>query len=126
MFSTLNRHDHAQRKKLFAEKYAMTNIINLDIIQGFQQRAMSVVKQCEASLGSYLDVYVWPALTKRINQLMRYQVTLHCYALDCASHFLLNPGGTDTLNNPEDLKLMQELSYHDSLRRKTITVRRGT
>lgn len=48
-------------------------------------------------------------------------MTLHCYALDCASHFLFNPGGTDSLNNPEDLKLMQELSYHDSIKRKMTT-----
>ncbi|KIV90665.1 hypothetical protein PV10_05297 [Exophiala mesophila] len=104
MFSTLNRHDHARRKKLFAEKYAMTNVVNSDIIQGIEQRAASVVAKCTESLGGHLDVYV----------------TLHCYALDCASHFLFNPGGTDSLNNPNDLRLMQELSYHDSIRQRWI------
>lgn len=48
-----------------------------------------------------------------------HKVLLHCYALDCASHFLLNPGGTDTLNNQEDFKLMEELSYHDSIKRES-------
>lgn len=52
------------------------------------------------------------------NFLTGHKVLLHCYALDCASHFLLNPGGTDTLNNLEDFKLMQELSYHDSIKRE--------
>jgi len=58
MFSTLNRHDHSQRKKLFAEKYAMTNVINSQIVEGFQQRTASVMKKCEASLGTALDIYV--------------------------------------------------------------------
>lgn len=48
------------------------------------------------------------------------QITLHCYALDCASHFLFNPGGIRSLDNPEHMKYMEELSYHDSLRRKTL------
>jgi hypothetical protein len=55
---------------------------------------------------------------KKSTLLTGYKVLLHCYALDCASHFLLNPGGTDTLNDSEDFKLMQELSYHDSLKRE--------
>jgi cytochrome P450 len=104
MFTTPDRHEHAQRKKLFAERYAMTNIVRPSMIEGIQKRARSVIDQCQASVGSYLDVYV----------------TLHCYALDGASHFLFNPGGTDSLNDPEDLKLMRELSYHDSLRQRYI------
>lgn len=51
------------------------------------------------------------------------KVLLHCYALDCASHFLFNPGGTNSLNDQTDLNLMKELSYHDSLRRKMIPVK---
>jgi hypothetical protein len=49
------------------------------------------------------------------------KVTLHCYALDCASHFLFNPGGTNTLIDSNDFVLMKELSYHDSLKRKRHT-----
>ena len=105
MFSTLNKNDHAQRKKIFAERYAMTNIMRPDILEGIQKRADSVIEKCRASMSSgSLDVYV----------------VLHCYALDCASHFLFNPGGTDTLNNPSDLPLMQELSYHDSIRQRLV------
>lgn len=104
MFSTLNRHDHADRKKLFADRYAMTNVVRPDILNGIAIRASSVVKKCESSIGRYLDIYV----------------VLHCYALDCASHFLFSPGGLDTINNPEDHLLMQELSYHDSLRQSLV------
>ncbi|KAF7592007.1 hypothetical protein BBP40_000787 [Aspergillus hancockii] len=120
MFSTLNKQDvgeihrtlgeevtdslfkHARRKKLFADRYAMTNVVRPEIVQGIQDRAASVIEKCKASLDSHLDVYI----------------TLHCYALDCASHFLFNPGGTDTLNNADDFVLMQELSYDDSLKRR--------
>ena len=43
------------------------------------------------------------------------QVLLHCYALDCASHFLLHPYGTHSIERDEDLEMMEELSYHNSL-----------
>lgn len=104
MFSTLNRQDHAERKRLFADRYAMTNIIKPEIMEGIEIRANSVIEKCKASAGSYLDVYV----------------TLHCYALDCASHFLFNPGGLNTLNNAKDFQLMQELTYHDSLAQRCL------
>ncbi|EXJ93260.1 hypothetical protein A1O1_01651 [Capronia coronata CBS 617.96] len=104
MFSTLNKQDHAQRKKLFADRYAMTNIMRSEILKGIEQRAASVMEKVKASVGRHLDVYV----------------ILHCYALDCASHFLFNPGGTDTLNNPSELPLMKELSYHDSIKQRLV------
>lgn len=63
MFSTLNKHDHSQRKKLFAEKYAMTNIVNSQIAEGVQHCAASVVRKCEASMGSFLDIYVCSTTT---------------------------------------------------------------
>lgn len=49
-----------------------------------------------------------------------HKVTLHCYALDCASHFIFNPGGINSLNDANDKRLMQELSYHDSLRARLV------
>ncbi|TVY44849.1 putative sterigmatocystin biosynthesis P450 monooxygenase [Lachnellula subtilissima] len=102
MFSTLKKQDHAQRKKLFADKYAMTNVVRPDIIKGIEARAESVISKCKESTGGYLDVYV----------------TLHCYALDCASHFLFSPMGTDTLNNPDDMVLIQELTYNNNLKQR--------
>jgi hypothetical protein len=97
----------------------MTNIVRPDIIQGVEARAESVLRKCTESIGSYLDVYVSSRYFNKVDvSLTEAQVTLHCYALDCASHFLFSPGGTDTLNNPDDLILMQELSYDNSLKRK--------
>lgn len=36
----------------------MTNILRAPMLDGFEQRAASVLNQCEASRGGYLDVYV--------------------------------------------------------------------
>jgi len=43
-------------------------------------------------------------------------VHLHCFALDGASQHLFAPNGTNSLSDPEDLKIMEEMSYADSLR----------
>lgn len=43
------------------------------------------------------------------------QVLLHCYALDCVTHFMFSPGGLKSLDNQRDFELMQELTYHHSL-----------
>ncbi|CAI7672494.1 unnamed protein product [Penicillium manginii] len=95
---------HSQRRKLFAERYAMTNILNSTIIQGIQQNAAKVVQKCVASAGSYLDTYT----------------VLHCYALDCASHALFNPSGTKSLDEKEDYVLMEDLSYDDRLQSRLV------
>lgn len=44
------------------------------------------------------------------------KVHLHCFALDGASQHLFAPYGTNSLSDPEDFKIMQEMSYADSLR----------
>jgi hypothetical protein len=36
----------------------MTNVLRAPMLEGFEQRAASVLKQCEASRDGYLDVYV--------------------------------------------------------------------
>lgn len=41
---------------------------------------------------------------------------LHCFALDGASQHLFAPYGTNSLSDPEDFKIMEEMSYADSLR----------
>lgn len=42
-------------------------------------------------------------------------MSLHGYALDCATHILFHPYGTHAIENKEDFKLVQELSFHNSL-----------
>ncbi|KAJ5090698.1 hypothetical protein N7532_009382 [Penicillium argentinense] len=104
MFALMNKNEHSQRRKLFAERYAMTNIMSSSIMHGIQQNAEKVVQKCLKSTGSYLDTYT----------------VLHCYALDCASHALFNPAGTKSLDEKEDYVLMEDLSYDNRLRSRLV------
>ena len=100
MFSTLGKTDHSNRKKLYADVYANSNILRPETLASIQERAQSFVRQCTQSSGSGVDVYV----------------PLHCYALDCATHHLFHPYGSNSLDGGKDMELMRELSYHDSIR----------
>ncbi|KAL3424538.1 cytochrome P450 [Phlyctema vagabunda] len=101
MFSTLFKSDHSQKKRHIAGQYANTNIMRPEVLGGIQERADVFIANCEKTEGLSTDVYV----------------SLHCYALDCASHHLFHPHGTHSLEEESDLHLMQELSYHNSLQR---------
>ncbi|RDW79808.1 hypothetical protein BP6252_04446 [Coleophoma cylindrospora] len=101
MFSTLVKGDHSQKKRYIAGQYANTNIMRPQVMSGIQDRADVFVQQCRNSAGMSTDAYV----------------SLHCYALDCATHHLFHPHGTHSLEREEDLRLMKELSYHNSLQR---------
>ena len=46
------------------------------------------------------------------------QSLLHCYALDCVTHFMFSPGGLKSLDNAKDFEIMHELTYHQSLQSK--------
>lgn len=56
--SSVDMSQHSQRKKLFAERYAMTNVVRPEVTDGIRERAASVVKQCANSIGGHLDAYV--------------------------------------------------------------------
>ncbi|KAF4553270.1 Cytochrome P450-like protein 14 [Elsinoe fawcettii] len=104
MFSMLGKEEHAQRKKLFAERYAMSNVARPEVMDGIAIRAAKVVDKCKASIGSYLDAYF----------------VLHCYAIDGVSHLLFNPGGTNTLDDPSHREYVEELTYYDQVRGRMI------
>lgn len=103
LFSMPPKADHSQRKRILADRYSNSNIMRPEILQGLEKRAGDFLSNCCNAPGSVADVYV----------------QLHCFALDGASQHLFHPYGTNSLNDPEDFKLMQELSYHDSLRRES-------
>ncbi len=46
------------------------------------------------------------------------QVLLHCYALDGITGHLFYPSGLHSLTDPEDYKIMHEISYSTGLRRR--------
>lgn len=103
-FSTLPKGEHSQRKRLYADRYAMTNVLRPEIVTSIETCSQSVVKKCGGAAGKSVDVYE----------------VLHCYALDCASHFLFGRHGTDSLNSESDLEYMKELSYDNSLQRRML------
>ncbi|KIW32411.1 uncharacterized protein PV07_03960 [Cladophialophora immunda] len=103
LFSTLPRADHSYMKRYLADRYANTNIMKPDILNGISQHARDFLNKClDQCYGSdgFADIYV----------------SLHCFALDGVTHQLFHPYGTHANRNERDLRLMQELSYHDSLK----------
>lgn len=91
---------HSQKKRYIAGQYANTNIMRPEILDGIRDRADAFVQKCIESKGASMDAYVY----------------LHCFALDCASHFLFHPYGTHSIERKEDFEMMEEQSYHNSLK----------
>ncbi|KAJ6119298.1 hypothetical protein N7523_003578 [Penicillium sp. IBT 18751x] len=104
MFSTLRKDEHSKRKRIFAERYAMTNVMKAKPLAAITERARAFVSQCTEAGNKSVDVYV----------------LLHCYALDCVTHFMFSPGGLKSLNIQKDFDIMQELTYHQSLQKNLL------
>ncbi|KAJ5678396.1 uncharacterized protein N7477_004029 [Penicillium maclennaniae] len=104
MFSTLRKDEHSKRKRIFAERYAMTNVMKAKPLAAITERARAFVSQCTEVGNKSVDVYV----------------LLHCYALDCVTHFMFSPGGLKSLDIQKDFDIMQELTYHQSLQKNLL------
>jgi hypothetical protein len=107
LFSTPPKASHSQRKRILADKYANTNVMRPEHLQGLEGRAQTFLRNCTSATDGEVDTYV----------------QLHCFALDGASQFLFHPNGTRSLSDPHDLEMMKELTYHDSLKRKDYPAR---
>ncbi|KAJ5219303.1 uncharacterized protein N7498_001402 [Penicillium cinerascens] len=104
MFSTLPKDEHSKRKRIFAERYAMTNVMKAKPLAAIHERAMAFVNQCAEAGKKSVDVYV----------------LLHCYAVDCVTHFMFSPGGLKSLTIQKDFEIMRELTYHQSLQKNLL------
>ncbi|KAH6654422.1 cytochrome P450 [Truncatella angustata] len=104
MFSTLNKSDHAKRKRVLADRYANTNIMRSVSMDGIKERSGRFIDHCTASVGGSLDIFV----------------TLHNYAFDCISHHLFHPYGSDALRKQQDEEIMKEVAFDDSLQNRLI------
>ncbi|KAJ5758159.1 uncharacterized protein N7511_006853 [Penicillium nucicola] len=93
-----------KRKRLFAERYAMSNIMKEKPMAAIHERATTFVSKCTEADQRSVDVYS----------------LLHCYALDCVTHFMFSPGGLKSLDNPKDYEIMHELTYHQSLQKNLL------
>ncbi|KAK8026618.1 Cytochrome P450 [Apiospora marii] len=107
MFSTLNKSDHALRKRVLADRYANTNVLRSGSIEGIKRRSKRFVDRCDDSVGGNID----------LNSLLG----LHDYAFDCVSHHLFHPYGSDSLRKREDEKIMREVTFDDSLQNRLLS-----
>ncbi|KAH7144066.1 cytochrome P450 [Dactylonectria macrodidyma] len=103
MFSTLNKTDHAKRKRMIGDRYANTNVMRAVPIAGVQERSRRFVQRCGAAPDSTTDVFA-----------------LHSYACDCVTHQLFHPYGTDCLQKKEDEEMMHQVAADDSLQNRLV------
>ncbi|KAK1781535.1 cytochrome P450 [Copromyces sp. CBS 386.78] len=122
MFTTLNKNDHAQRKRILADRYANSNVIRQPSLNGIVERAGRVVKRCVESLGGSLDLYICESPIEYYNE--HHQIHhegLHSYAYDCVTHHLFHPYGADSLRNKQDEEIMREVTFDDSLQNRQLS-----
>ncbi|KAL6875940.1 cytochrome P450 [Trichoderma longibrachiatum] len=103
MFTTLNKADHAKRKRILADRYANSNIMKSASVAGVQERSSKFLRRCVSSPGGVSDIFV----------------TLHAYACDCITHHLFHPFGTDCIGKKEDEEMMHQVAADDSLQSKS-------
>ncbi|EGR53006.1 uncharacterized protein TRIREDRAFT_54166 [Trichoderma reesei QM6a] len=58
MFTTLNKADHAKRKRILADRYANSNIMKSASVAGVQERSSKFVRRCVSSPGGVSDIFV--------------------------------------------------------------------
>ncbi|KAK9776283.1 putative Cytochrome P450 [Seiridium cardinale] len=104
MFSTLNKNDHAKKKRVLADRYANTNVMRSVSMDGIKERSSRFIDRCSASVGGKLDIFV----------------RLHSYAFDCVSHHLFHPYGSDSLRKQHDEEIMRQVAFDDSLQNRLI------
>ncbi|KAM5367167.1 hypothetical protein ACJZ2D_010157 [Fusarium nematophilum] len=98
MFSTLDKSNHAKRKRVLADRYANSNVMKPAALGGIETRAREFARICGESAES-VDVYV----------------KLHSYACDGVTHHLFHPYGTDCLQSSSDREMMDEVNADDSM-----------
>lgn len=101
----------------------MTNVMKPEPLAAIKERATTFVSKCVEAGKKSVDVYVSLLWLVRFpcsltSAYQEPQVLLHCYAVDCVTHFMFSPGGLKSLNVEKDFEIMEELTYHQSLQSK--------
>lgn len=108
MFSTLDKEAHARRKRMLADRYANSNVMKTESLQGVEERSGRFMARVQGSSSSHasepMDIYT----------------ALHAYAFDCASHHLFHPLGADSLRREEDERIMLEVTTDSSLQNRLV------
>lgn len=105
MFTTLNKTDHAKRKRILADRYANSNVLKSVSMEGIQERSLHFVERCKTAPGQASDIFM----------------SLHAYACDCITHHLFHPRGSDCLRNKDDEDMMHQVAADDSLQNRLIS-----
>ncbi|TQV92578.1 GTP-binding protein Sey1 [Cordyceps javanica] len=73
MFTTLNKADHAKRKRILADRYANTNILRSASMDGIQERSAKFVRRCASAAGA-TDVFLCMPTPNENDESMMHQV----------------------------------------------------
>ncbi|KAI1180382.1 cytochrome P450 3A13 [Nemania sp. FL0916] len=104
MFTTLNKEDHAKRKRILADRYANSSIMKLPSLDGIAERSRRFTERCSRFVGQSTDLFV----------------RLHDYAFDGVTHQLFHPYGSNSLCNPQDEDIMKQVAFDDSLQNRLV------
>ncbi|KAG5982500.1 hypothetical protein E4U55_001836 [Claviceps digitariae] len=110
MFTTLNKADHAKRKRMLADRYANTNVMRSVSLEGIQQRSRAFLHRCTEAGSSATDIFIADV-----------EIALHAYACDCVTHHLFHPNGSDCIGNKADEEMMHQVAADDSLQNRLIS-----
>ncbi|KAI0526503.1 cytochrome P450 3A13 [Xylaria bambusicola] len=95
---------HAKRKRILADRYANSNIMKSQSLNGIAERSARFIERCLQSVDRSIDVFV----------------SLHDYAFDGVTHQLFHPHGSDSLRNSQDEEIMKQVAFDDSLQNRLI------
>ncbi|KAI0460444.1 cytochrome P450 3A13 [Xylaria acuta] len=104
MFTTLDKEGHAKRKRVLADRYANSNIMKSQSLDGIAERSRRFTERCSRYVGRSIDLFV----------------RLHDYAFDGVTHHLFHPYGSDSLRNPQDEDIMKQVAFDDSLQNRLV------
>ncbi|ROV99147.1 hypothetical protein VMCG_06643 [Cytospora schulzeri] len=118
MFSTLNKEDHARRKRILADRYANSNVMKAESMHGIEESSSRFLEKVRESAESSSSSSGGSSQSQ--SQSLDLYITLHSYAFDCASHHLFHPFGANSLQKQEDEDIMREVTFDSSLQNRLV------
>ncbi|KAI1810323.1 cytochrome P450 [Poronia punctata] len=95
---------YGRRKRILADRYANSNVMKPQSLDGITERSKRLVDRCRNSTGRSVDLFVH----------------LHDYAFDGVTHHLFHPYGSDSLRDPKDEEIMKQVAFDDSLQNRLV------
>ncbi|KAI5868134.1 cytochrome P450 [Durotheca rogersii] len=76
-FTTLNKEDHARRKRIIADRYANSNILKPESLGGIKERSKRFIERCSKSVGGSIDIFVTLDDSLQNRLIQHYSPVLH-------------------------------------------------